>query len=266
MIGSGNVYLGDACATGKCTARLNRQYADINVLTNQGYSDYQGVTVGLDGRNFLTRGLLFNARYTWATAKDNISSVLSEAANNFNFGFLDPFNPDLDKGYSDFDIRHRLVVSGVWDIPYQPNVQPSTITGYIYKHLLSGLSLSGIFSAQTGTPFSVYDCTKSANSVCIRAVGSADTGGSGTPAERGAANRFQYIDLRSLTAGSYVNSITGTSIFGPFPSGMTERNSFRGPGSWNLDLGLFKTLRLKEWATLQLRGEVYTSSITPTCS
>jgi hypothetical protein len=38
---------------------------------------------------------------------------------------------------------------------------------------------------------------------------------------------------------------------------MTERNSFRGPGYWNLDLGLFKTKRLKEWATLQLRAEVY---------
>ncbi len=256
-IGSGNVYLNDACAAGNCTSRLNKQYADINVLTNQGYSDYQGVTVGLEGRNFLKRGLLFNARYTWATSRDNISSILSEAANNFNLGFLDPFNTDLDKGYADYDIRHRLVVSGVWDIPYQPGFTPSTITGYIYKHMLSGLSLSGIFTAQTGTPFSVYDCTKSANDVCIRAIGGADTSGSGTPAELSTANRFQYIDLSGLMAGGYVNPITGTSIFGPFPSGMTQRNSFRGPGYWNLDLGLFKTLRLKEWATIQLRGEVY---------
>ncbi len=256
-IGSGNVHLNDACTGSNCTARLNTQYADINPLTNQGYSDYQGVTVGLDGRNLLTRGLLFNARYTWATSKDNISSILSEAANNFNFGFLDPFNPDLDKGYSDFDVRHRLVVSGVWDIPYQPNFQPTTITGYIYKHMLSGLSLSGIFSAQTGAPFSVYDCAKSANNVCVRAVGNADTSGSDTPAALSAANRFQYIDLSGMISGSYVNPITGTSIFGPFPSGMTERNAFRGPGYWNPDMGLFKTLRLREWVTLQLRGEVY---------
>lgn len=256
-IGSGNVYLNDPCTPGKCTSRLNQQYADINILTNSGYSNYHGVTVGVDGRNFLTRGLIFNARYTWATAKDNISSTLSESTNNFNFGFLDPFHPELDYGYADFDIRHRMVVSGIWDIPFQPNFKPSTITGYIYKHMLSGLSLSGIFSAQTGTPFSVYDCTKSANNICLRAVGSADTSGSDTPAELSAANRFRYIDLSRLTAGSYVNSITGTSIFGSFPSGMTARNSFRGPGYWNLDLGLFKTVRMKEWATIQLRGEVY---------
>ncbi len=256
-IGSGNVYLNDACVQGKCTGRLNRQYADINVLTNQGYSDYHGVTVGIDGGNFLARGLLFNARYTWGTAKDNISSTLSEAANNFNFGFLDPFNSDLDKGYADFDIRHRLVVSGIWDIPYRPSFQPSTITGYVYKYMLSGLSVSGIFTAQTGMPFSVYDCTKSANNICARAVGSADTDGTGTPAELSAANRFQYIDLNGLTVGSYVNSVTGTSIFGPYPSGMTERNGFRGPGYWNLDVGLFKTFALREWAMIQLRAEVY---------
>ncbi len=38
---------------------------------------------------------------------------------------------------------------------------------------------------------------------------------------------------------------------------MTERNSFRCPGYYNFDIALFKTLRLKEWATLQLRAEIY---------
>lgn len=256
-LGSGNVYLKDACAAGKCTARLNAQYADINLLTNQGSSDYQGVTVGLDGRNFLSRGLTFNARYTWATAKDNLSSTLSEGTNNFNYGFLDPFNPELDRGYADYDIRHRFVFGGTWEIPYQPGFEPSTITGLIYKHMLSGLSLSSIFSAQTGTPFTVYDCTKSANSVCSRAVGNAETTGSDNPANASAANRFQYINLSGLTAGSYVNAITGSSIFGPFPTTMTARNDFRGPGSWNVDFALIKTFRAREWATIQLRGEVY---------
>jgi hypothetical protein len=256
-IGSGNVYLNDACATGQCASRLNRLYSDINYLTNDGASDYHGVTVGIDGRNFLTRGLLFNARYTWSTAKDNLSSTLSEGGNNFNLGFLDPFNPDLDRGYADFDMRHRVVVSGVWDIPYQPSFQPSTITGYLYKHLLSGLSLAGLFHMQSGAPFSVYDCTKSANSVCIRAIGSAATSGSNNPAERDTPNRFEYIDLRSLKAGSYVSAITGTSIFGPFPLNMTERNAFRGPRTWNLDAALYKTFAVREWVRVQLRAEVY---------
>jgi hypothetical protein len=257
-IGSGNVYLNDACTGGRCTSRLNNQYADINLLTNQGSSDYHGVTVGLDGRDFFARGLLFNAKYTWATAKDNISSTLSESANNFNLGLLDPFNPALDRGYADYDIRHRLIISGIWDIPYQPGFQPSTITGYLYKHLLSGLSLSGIFSAQTGTPYTIYDCTASANNICSRLVGSGlSNGANDNPLALGLPNRFEYLGLSGQTAGRYVNPLTGTSIFGPFPSDMTARNNFRGPGYWNLDLGLFKTFRVREWAQMQLRAEVY---------
>ena len=158
-IGSGNVYLKDACTTGNCTARLNKQYADINYLNNDGNSTYHGVTFGIDSRDFLTRGLLFNARYTWATAKDNLSSTLSEGANNFNFGFLDPFNPNLDKGYADYDIRHRLVISGVWDIPYTPNFKPSTYLSHPYAivsvsvicaetdELAEGLKLAGDLTA-----------------------------------------------------------------------------------------------------------------------
>jgi hypothetical protein len=201
--------------------------------------------------------LQFNARYTWATAKDNLSSTLSEGFNNFNYGFLDPFNPDLDWGYADHDIRSRLVVSGIWDLPYEPSFKPTTITGYLYKYLVSNVSLSGIFTAQTGAPFSVYDCSKSANDICLRAVGNANGSASGDPDALSSANRFSYLDLSGLTAGSYVNAITGTSIFGPFPASMTARNSFRGPGYWNLDLAVFKTIRVSEWGVLQLRGEVY---------
>ena len=119
------------------------------------------------------------------------------------------------------------------------------------------MSLSGIFNAQSGTPFSVYDCTKSASATCIRAIGSAATSGSGNPAERDTPNRFEYIDLRGLKAGSYVNAITGTSIYGPFPADMTARNAFRGPGAWNFDAALFKTFSVREWVTPQLRAEVY---------
>jgi len=45
-----------------------------------------------------------------------------------------------------------------------------------------------------------------------------DPSGSDTPAHAGAANHLQYIELSGF------NSITRASIFGPFPSVMTERN------------------------------------------
>jgi hypothetical protein len=38
---------------------------------------------------------------------------------------------------------------------------------------------------------------------------------------------------------------------------MTGRNTFRGPGTWNLNLGVYKTFRLTERFSMQLRGETY---------
>ena len=43
----------------------------------------------------------------------------------------------------------------------------------------------------------------------------------------------------------------------PYPSDMTGRNTFRAPGNWNLNLGVYKTFRLTERVSMQLRGEAY---------
>ena len=51
--------------------------------------------------------------------------------------------------------------------------------------------------------------------------------------------------------------ITGNSDFGPYPSNMTERGAFRGPGAWNLDLSLSKRFRMGDRYAVQLRVEAY---------
>src|SRR5262249_28445637 len=72
-------------------------------------------------------------------------------------------------------------------------------------------------------------------------------------------NQFTYIDLTGQLsqAGSYADPLTGTNDFGPFPSNMTGRNSFRSPGFWNLDGGLYKNIALNERYSLQFRAEFY---------
>jgi hypothetical protein len=59
------------------------------------------------------------------------------------------------------------------------------------------------------------------------------------------------------TPGNFVNTITGTSDFGPFPANMIGRNAFRGPGSWGLDFGLYKRFAITERVGLQFRSEFY---------
>jgi hypothetical protein len=252
--GAGNVFLGIPCAPGACTARLNTQYSAFNTRGNQGFSNYNGLTLGFETPFIRKIGLQLTARYTWSHAIDNLSSTFSDSLNNTNLGLLDPFNPRLDKGDADFDIRHRFISSFVWQIPYHSDQK-----GLLGK-VLGGWSLNGIFSAHTGAPFTIFDCTNVQFSVCPRAsqTGPQPTSGSDNPLpDATTPNTFRYLETTGLTAGFFNNPLTGNSEFGPFPANMTARNAFRGPGFWNVDTGVYKNFRISESKSLQLRGEFF---------
>jgi hypothetical protein len=243
--GSGAVYLGDASPT----SRENAQYGTINTRTNGGRSLYNGVTFGVDERNIARTGLSLTGRYTLSHAQDELSTTFSESNNNFNLGVLDPYHPELDWGDAAFDIRHRFVASAIWDIP-----GPSA--GFMGR-IASGWQASGIFVAQSGLPFTVYDCSH-ASLTCNRLIAVAPLP-SPSAVPTGDPNTYVYLDLRSQQAGvgSYVNAVTGTSDFGPYPVDMTARNVFRAPGRWNLDLAFAKRIEIKGSHALQLRLELY---------
>jgi hypothetical protein len=201
-------------------------------------------------------GLQFTARYTLSEAKDNLSTTFSEGAyGSNNLGVLDPFNPDLDYGYAEFDARHRFVGSFNWELPWAKNT-----TG-LARQVLHGWVLTGIFNARSGNPFSVFDCTNAAFEVCPRLIPQGPISFEGqVGADTGNANEFVFIDLtnEAANAGNFGNPLVGgISEFGPFPENMTARNAFRGPGFWNFDAGVYKNFKLGERFTMQFRGEFY---------
>lgn len=245
ITGGGAFYLGDA----NPNSRLNNVYSNINTRGNEGYSRYNALIVALDGNNFRNTGMQFTVHYTFAKTNDNLSSTFSEGAFNSNLGLTDPYNPSLDYGPSDFDVRHRFVGSLVWTLPFAKN------TSGITKALFDGWALTGIFNARTGTPFTIFDGSN-ANLSSPRLVPNGplnirvtDTGG---------ANFFNYINLAGQPVGAFGNPICGgCSDFGPYPANMTRRNQFRGPGIWNIDAGVSRNVRLSERYTIQLRAELF---------
>jgi hypothetical protein len=258
--GTGNVYLGDTLTTsGFGSGRLNNAGAsDINFRTNGGRSNYNALIASFDTSSLAKLNLRMTARYTYSVTKDNLSSTFSDSANNFNLGFLDPFDPDVDYGYADFDIRHRFVTSFTWGVPTVRDARG------LFNHILNGWEITGIFSARTGTPFSVFDCTNSifAESPCMRVIenGPLNFHNKVRPGDVTAAdspNRYKFVDLTGLTPGTFTNPITGGNDPGPFPANMSKRNAFRGPGFWNLDAGLYKNFKVTERVNLQLRFEAY---------
>ena len=245
ITGSGAFYLGDA----NPNSRLNNTYSNINTRGNEGYSRYNALIVSLDGNNFRNLGLQFTAHYTFASAKDNLSSTFSEGAFNSNLGLTNPYDPSFDFGPADYDVRHRFVGSMIWQIPFAKNSSGAT------KALLDGWSVTGIFNARTGTPFTIFDGTN-ANLSSPRLVANGPL--SVRVTDTGNANFFNYIDLTGQPVGAFGNAVCGgCSDFGSYPSNMTRRNQFRGPGLWNLDMGVSRNVKLNERYSLQLRGELF---------
>jgi hypothetical protein len=122
---------------------------------NVGFDTYNSLQATLSHR--FSRGLYFQAGYTYAKSIDNVSgSQSTDELNNTQNGqlganFLDLAgqNPRLGRALSDFDRPHRLVLSYTYDLP----VRKSGIWG---SQAFQGWSISGITTWQNGLPFTVF--------------------------------------------------------------------------------------------------------------
>jgi outer membrane receptor protein involved in Fe transport len=253
--GSAAVYRGDF--SNGPLGRNVPQYSTMNERNNNGYSRYQAMVLGLDSRGIGSTGLSFTARYTLGHAKDNLSTVFSESNNDFNFGLLDPFNPKLDYGDAQYDIRHRFTAGLIWEMPFAREA-----SGLAHA-LAGGWQVASAVRIQSGAPFTVYDCTNAATPGrgCIRMLvqPGLNRNPASTVASTGDPNSFVYLDLANQAngIGGYANPITGTSDFGPYPSNMDVRNAFRSPGIWNVDAIFSKRFAVGSAKGVQVRVEVY---------
>lgn len=246
--GSGCVYGVFQCAD---ATRLHEyQYSNINYRTNGGFSKYQSLNTRVEVQNVGRTGLNLRANYTWSHAIDTLSDTFSSSGNQMNLGWLDIFNPAIDKGDAYYDLRHRVTVAAVYTIPTPAN------TAKALKHVIGGWSVIPTFSAYTGSPFSMYDCTNAYYNcpfVMLDGVASrtAVMTATSTP------NLYNYFDVSSMVNSSFANPISGSSDFAPYPSNMYGRNAFRGPGAWDVDFAIHKNFQLTEGIKLQLRGEFF---------
>jgi hypothetical protein len=116
----------------------------INQISNDGRSNYHSLQTTLTKRT--SHGLSFTAGYTYGHGLDNGS--LNRA------GYLpqDSTKPGAEYGSGDFDIRHRLTVTGSYEIP--------GIKGY--GQLLEGWKLNTIVSLQTSQPWNISESSPNA--------------------------------------------------------------------------------------------------------
>ena len=267
--GQGNLYLGDPIkdpVSGmSALTPINPQYSNDNQRGSNGDSHYDSVNVQFNSRDVRHSGLSIIANYTFGHQLDDLSSTFSEtSAGNFNLGYTDATNPKLDYASGDSDIRHRFILAPVYQTPFFYKNKGSWI-----GQLLGGYELTGIYSARTGTPFTFYDSTYNNSGyqvvrynpvtpVQVHSFTKIPAGVNG-----GGANNYQLTTASTLPANRpFANAALvtpgtpqGISDLGPYPATMEARNTFRGPGAYNLNVSVSKTFPIHESWNIELRAE-----------
>ena len=255
-LGSGNYLAGDSYADEGLT-RLNSTYSNINNRGSNGDSYYEAVNLRFSTHNLYRTGLSATANYTWGHAIDDLSSTFSESnagGGGYNLGYTNPFDPGYDRGSSDLDIRQRFVFAPIYETPWFKDRH--NLTG----EALGNWTVTGIYTVRSGSPFTYYDSTYNLGDYynIARYIPSTPITKwkytKSTSAVPGAIN--QYYLASSLPVGQAVvnNNIGGYSNWA-FPTYAPERNSFVGPGAWNLDLAVSKQFPVWEKVHLELRAE-----------
>jgi hypothetical protein len=259
--GSGNLYLGDPITVGGNSALtyLNPQYKNDNNRGSSGDSYYEGVNVQVNTKNLYHSGVSLIANYTFAHSLDDLSTAFSEdSAGDFELGYTNAFDPGLDHASSDYDIRHRFVVAPMYNVPAFKD-KPVLV-----RELLGSYEINGIFTMRTGTPFTFYDSTYNNSGYQVVRY---------NPVSPVTHTLFKSIPKGATNTGNSYNltqnvtlpvdvpfgnpALMGISDLGPYPSTMTARNLFRGPGAYNLDCSVSKQFPLFESVNIELRAEAF---------
>jgi len=157
--------------------------------------------------------------------------------NTVNGGAQDYRALNLERGRSDNDRRKVAVGSFIWKMDYFNRVNP------FLRAVINDWELSGIVTLQSGPPFSVTTGT--------------DVNLDGTSNDRANLIGNPFLDPHRsrndvsnawFNVAAFVKGANGTD-------GTAARNLMTGPGSKNVDMGIFRNLKFQERMTLQVRGE-----------
>jgi hypothetical protein len=224
------------------------------VLRSNGESTYNGAQFSLTQR--LSRGLHYNASYTWSKSIDTSSTDPGSTAGSGkpdvpNTGFVvqgDVRNLDANRAVSDFDRTHRFSLSFVYDVPSFGSTRKA----------FTGWQLSGFFQAQTGTPYTIFSPEPEITTAAhyrdlVRGSGGLYRLGFGRPSLCGSLEELRQEGL-DITEEAFNSQVLCTG-FGQ--SGSLGRNVLRAPAQSRLDVGILKSTKLTETVTFEFGWDIF---------
>jgi hypothetical protein len=224
------------------TTRPNPNVNNINLRTNCCDSNYHAFQSTI--RKRYSNGLQFNVNYTYAKAMDEISDVFTPRGQTLNPS--DSFNPHLDYGPADFNVKHRIVGSYNYELPWLKT-----------NRWLGGWSTSGIISWQTGAPFSPWSNALDPNKNGTLNDRVALTSGSLSGAYLSSSPANGYFNPDAFGPVVCPSSINGGAWCEGRAAGQLSRNSLVGPQYTNVDMGFAKRFKITESAGIQFQANFF---------
>ena len=204
-------------------------------------SSYNSLQLTVEKR--FSRGFTVLANYTWAKSLDTLPEggnvAGADSGQSSPIPYIYPDFQKMDGGPSDFDHRHRLVTSFVWQLPRMAMSNPFA------RSVLGGWQLSGVLTAQGSGPITIFagqDQSKTGIGN-DRAVIQGDPYGPGACGSK--APCVDYLNPKSFAlppVGTYGN---------------LGKGAIRGPNLVNVDAGLFKNFLFTEHWRLEFRAEFF---------
>lgn len=231
--------LGDETISRSQALRPYPYYNSVNIRDpHQGFSEYHAMLLSVEKR--LSSGFVLLGSYTFgklmtdsAVIPINFGPVEQVTVTGYQDG---KFNRRAEQSIDPTDVRHRLVVSGVYELPFGDGKVWAPESRWM-NAIVGGWQVNSILTAQSGLPLVV----RGANN--FRAD---------RPDYLGNAKLDNPTKDRWFDTAAFVNPA-------PFEAGNAPRalSDVRTPGVFNIDLSLIKQVNLSSRLRLQLRAEAF---------
>ncbi|MGC1130974.1 MAG: carboxypeptidase regulatory-like domain-containing protein [Candidatus Acidiferrales bacterium] len=255
-----NPYANAFCDTASCsttsgftnsglpTAAPDPRLGAVAVLTNAGYSNYNGVTASFQERDWHGLTGRFNYTYSHALDTDSNGGINPFSVITSVLGQINPYNLKADYGSSDYDVRHNLSANYIYALPLKSENR-------LVNGAIGGWQASGTFFWHSGFPFSILDGATLAGfstDNLTQAVSSATI----------LAQPVASFTQRNFPNGQKcaIAACFSTADFQPstnFTGNVVGRNAFRGPGFFGSDFSIRKTFTFNERLGFQLGFDAY---------
>jgi len=210
----------------------NPDFQFVNVTNNSATSDYHALQVKFQRR--LSRGLQGLASYSFSHSIDSASTDAFATYLNTPAAFA---SPNVDRGNSDFDIRHSCTAGVTYDLPTPGSNE-------VARAILKDWSLDSFVLARSAPPLSVVGGIFFAAGTALYPRPNVNPG---APLE---IEGSQYPGGKILNKAAFSTPPVGQQ-------GSLGRNVLRGFGASQLDFGLQRQFRITEKVGLRFRAEFF---------